>query len=44
MKCPKCNKEFSEPVLELHVQRCQSSEKIESKKEIKSSKKGDKNG
>ena len=29
MKCPKCNKEFSEPVLELHVQRCEGNEKAE---------------
>lgn len=33
MKCPKCGKEFSEPVLELHVQRCKSNEKAEPKKE-----------
>lgn len=22
MKCPKCNKEFSEPVLPFHIERC----------------------
>lgn len=33
MKCPKCGKEFSEPVLELHIQRCKDDEKSETKKE-----------
>ena len=33
MKCPKCGKEFSEPVLELHIQRCKGDEKTEPKKE-----------
>lgn len=33
MKCLKCNKEFSEPVLELHIQRCKGNEKAEPKKE-----------
>ena len=33
MKCPKCGKEFSEPVLELHIQRCKGDEKAKQKKE-----------
>ncbi len=39
MKCPKCGKEFSEPVLELHVQRCKGNEKTDQKKENKTPKK-----
>ena len=27
MICPKCGKEFSEPIIEFHVQRCDESEK-----------------
>lgn len=33
MKCPKCGKEFSEHVLELHIQRCKGNKKAEPKKE-----------
>lgn len=39
MKCPKCGNEFSEPVLELHIQRCRIKEKAEPKKENKTPKK-----
>ena len=35
MKCPKCNKEFSEPVIEFHIARCG---KKENSKEDKKSK------
>lgn len=39
MKCPKCGKEFSEPILPLHIERCIVNEKIEIKKEAKTPKK-----
>lgn len=39
MKCPKCGKEFSEPILPLHTERCIEREKKEPKKEDKASKK-----
>lgn len=39
MKCPKCGKEFSEPIFELHIQRCKGNEKAEPKKENKTPKK-----
>lgn len=32
MKCPICGKEFSEPVLPLHVVRCEKGKKIEENK------------
>ena len=35
MKCPKCGKEFSEPVLPLHVARCEKGKKIEENKQKK---------
>lgn len=35
MKCPKCGKEFSEPVLPLHVARCKKGKKIEENKQKK---------
>lgn len=34
MKCPKCGKEFSEPVLPFHIERCGKENKAE-KKETK---------
>ena len=32
MKCPICGKEFSEPVLPLHIARCEKGKKIEENK------------
>lgn len=29
MICPKCGKEFSEPILPFHVERCGKSKKVE---------------
>lgn len=31
MKCPKCNKEFSEPILPFHIERCGKKQVIENK-------------
>ena len=31
MKCPKCGKEFSEPVLQFHIERCGKDKKLETK-------------
>ena len=31
MKCPKCDKEFSEPILPFHVERCRKDKKPETK-------------
>ena len=39
MKCQKCGKEFSEPILNFHIERCKVSEKKDSKKEVKTPKK-----
>lgn len=39
MKCPKCGKEFSEPIIEFHIERCKGNEKIDQKKETKTPKK-----
>lgn len=39
MKCPKCNKEFSEPILPLHIERCIVDENKKTKKETKTPKK-----
>lgn len=39
MKCLICGKEFSEPVLPLHIERCTKKEKTEPKKETKTPKK-----
>jgi len=33
MKCPKCGKEFSEPILPLHTERCGKEEAVEKKVE-----------
>ena len=38
MKCPICGKEFSEPVLPLHIARCEKGKKIEENKPKKLSK------
>lgn len=35
MKCPKCGKEFSEPILPLHIERCGKSKKTEGEKNKK---------
>lgn len=35
MKCPKCNKEFSEPVLPLHIERCKKGNQTIENKEKK---------
>lgn len=32
MKCPKCGKEFSEPIIEFHIERCRKSQKVEEPK------------
>lgn len=32
MKCPKCNKEFSEPILPFHIERCGKQKKVEESK------------
>lgn len=32
MKCPKCGKEFSEPVLQFHIERCGKLQKVEEPK------------
>ena len=32
MKCPECGKEFSEPILNFHIERCKVKEKSNSKK------------
>lgn len=32
MKCPVCGKEFSEPILPLHIKRCSNGKKIEENK------------
>ena len=32
MKCPKCGKEFSEPVLQFHIKRCGKLQKVEEPK------------
>lgn len=29
MICPKCGKEFSEPILPFHIERCGKSQKVE---------------
>ena len=42
MKCPKCGKEFSEPIIEFHIERCKGNEKkkkTDPKKENKTPKK-----
>lgn len=39
MKCPKCGKEFSEPILLLHIERCEVKVEEKPKKETKTSKK-----
>ena len=31
MKCPKCGKEFSEPILPFHIERCGKDKKPETK-------------
>lgn len=35
MKCPKCSKEFSEPILPLHIERCGKEKKVEENKNKK---------
>lgn len=35
MKCPKCGKEFSEPILPLHIERCENNEKVKENKSKK---------
>ncbi len=35
MKCSKCGKEFSEPILPLHIERCEKSKKAEENKSKK---------
>lgn len=32
MKCPKCGKEFSEPILPLHISRCEDNKKVKETK------------
>ena len=32
MKCPKCGKEFSEPILPFHIERCGKQKKVEDNK------------
>lgn len=32
MKCPKCGKEFSEPILPFHMERCGKLQKVEEPK------------
>lgn len=32
MKCPKCNQEFSEPILPFHIARCEEGKKEEKSK------------
>lgn len=39
MKCPVCNKEFSEPILPFHIERCKKGEKDEKSKETPQEKK-----
>lgn len=39
MKCPKCGKEFSEPILSFHIERCNGNKKTDPKKENKTPKK-----
>ena len=39
MKCSKCGKEFSEPILPLHIERCIVNGDKETKKETKTPKK-----
>lgn len=34
MKCPKCGKEFSEPVLQFHIKRCGKGVKVNKPKTI----------
>ena len=35
MKCPVCGKEFSEPILHLHIKRCSKGKKVEENKSKK---------
>lgn len=35
MKCPKCGKEFSEPILSLHMKRCEEGKAKETPQEKK---------
>ena len=35
MKCPKCGKEFSEPILPFHIERCGKQKKVEDNKNKK---------
>lgn len=35
MKCPICGKEFSEPILPLHIERCEKEKKVEENKNKK---------
>ncbi len=35
MKCPKCGKEFSEPILPFHIERCGKQKKVEENKNKK---------
>lgn len=33
MKCPICGKEFSEPILPFHIERCKKEKKVEGNKQ-----------
>ena len=35
MKCPICGKEFSEPILPFHIERCKKEKKVEENKQKK---------
>ncbi len=35
MKCQKCGKEFSEPILPFHIERCGKNKKVEEQKNKK---------
>ena len=35
MKCQKCGKEFSEPILPFHIERCGRNKKVEGEKQVK---------
>ena len=35
MKCPMCGKEFSEPILPFHIERCGKQKKVEENKNKK---------
>lgn len=35
MICPKCGKEFSEPIIEFHIARCGKDKKVEENKQKK---------